>query len=421
LPFKLKQCTLHSWSITIFTLVLILKNVTAYPKSLIKTILEGSFPSVTIKGEISNFRPSSTGHYYFSLKDQESIISIVMFKSSLSRLEFLPQDGMLVRARGSISVYAKRGSYQLICEELIKAGEGNIFIMLEERKRRLAEQGLFAQENKKPLPLLPSHIVIITSPTGAALKDILRVLRRRHSGINLTILPTPVQGDEAASVIASRIRTANTYQLGDVIIVGRGGGSLEDLLPFSDEEVVRTIAASELPIISAVGHEIDTVLSDLAADVRAPTPSAAAELVSASRDQIHMQVREIKDMLLQYIKQQAERIRLTLSHFSIENQERYFRTFIQPLYFRLDDAKEQLLYAMRDYTNTYHHKLELLAHQLKAHSPIAVLSRGYAVVTDKHSKKIIKSYQDTQHGKELSIRLHKGSIDAEVKETHNHG
>lgn len=389
--------------------------------SLIKTILEGSFPSVTIEGEISNFRPSSTGHYYFSLKDQESIISVVMFKGSLSKLNFLPQDGMLVRAGGSISVYAKRGSYQLICEELIKAGAGNIFLMLEERKRRLAEQGLFAQENKKPLPLIPANVVIITSPTGAALRDILRVLRRRHSGINLTILPTPVQGDEAAAIISSRIRTANKYQLGDVIIVGRGGGSLEDLLPFSDEEVVRAIAASELPIISAVGHEIDSALSDLAADVRAPTPSAAAELVSASRDQILMRVREIEDILLQNIKQQLERIRLMLSHFSIDSQERYFRTFIQPLYFRLDDAKEQLLYAMREYTNTYQHRLELLTQQLHAHSPLAVLSRGYAVVTDKHSKKIIRSYQDTQQGRELSIRLHKGSIDAEVKETHNHG
>ncbi len=389
--------------------------------SLLKTILEESFPSVTIEGEISNFRPSSTGHYYFSLKDHEAIISVVMFKSSLNKLKYLPQDGMLVRASGSISLYAKRGSYQLICDELIKSGEGNIFMMLEERKRRLAEEGLFAQENKKSLPLFPANVVIITSPTGAALRDILRVLRRRHSGINLTILPTPVQGNEAAPIIASRIRIANKYRLGDVIIMGRGGGSLEDLLPFSDEEVVRAVASSALPVISAVGHEIDIALSDLAADVRAPTPSAAAELVSASRDHILLRVQEIKDVLQQHIKQRIERIHLTLSHFSIENEERNFRSFIQPLYFRLDDAKEQLLYTMREYTTAYRHRLELLANQLQAHSPIAVLSRGYAVVTDKHSKKIIRSSEDTDQGNELSIRLHKGSIDAEVKETYNHG
>jgi exodeoxyribonuclease VII large subunit len=389
--------------------------------SLLKTILEESFPYITIEGEISNFRPSSTGHYYFSLKDQEALISVVMFKGSLASLKFQPQDGMLVRARGSISVYGKRGTYQLICEEMMQAGAGNIFIMLEERKRRLAAEGLFAAERKKTLPLLPARVVVITSPTGAALRDILRVLRRRHSGVNLVILPTPVQGEEAPAIIASRLRTANQFVLGDVIIVGRGGGSLEDLLPFSSEEVVRAIAASEIPVISAVGHEIDITLSDLAADVRAPTPSAAAEIVSASREDILLRVREIKELFSQFIKQRMERIHLTLSHFSRENEERNFRSFIQPFYFRLDDAKEAFLYAIREYITRHKHHLELISSQLQAHSPLAVLSRGYAVVSDKRSKKIILSSADTARGNELSIRLYKGSLDAEVKETYRHG
>ncbi len=388
--------------------------------SLIKTMLEESFPYAAVEGEISNFRPSSTGHYYFSLKDQEAVISVVMFKGSLGRLKFQPRDGMLVRARGSISVYAKRGGYQLICEEMIEAGEGNIFMMLEERKRRLTEEGLFAEERKKPLPLLPETVVIITSPTGAALRDILRVLRRRHAGVNLVILPTQVQGDEAAPVIASRLRTANEYRLGDVIIVGRGGGSLEDLLPFSAEEVVRAVAASAIPVISAVGHEVDIALSDLAADMRAPTPSAAAEIVSASRDQILARVTDIKDMLIQTSRGRAEQLRLRYAQFSIDNLERYFRASVQPVYFRLDDAKEQLLYGMREHVTGYSHRLELLTGQLEAHSPLAVLRRGYAVVTDKESGKLIRSARDTAKGEELDIRLYDSRLDAEVKETYDH-
>ncbi len=389
--------------------------------SLIKNMLEESIPHICIEGEISNFRPSSTGHYYFSLKDRDAVISVVMFKGSLGRLRFRPRDGMLVRARGGISVYAKRGTYQLICEEMTQAGEGAIFIMLEERKRRLAAEGLFTEERKKALPLLPSRVVVITSPTGAALRDIMRVLRRRHAGINLTILPAPVQGDEAAPVIASRIRTANEYNLGDVIIVGRGGGSLEDLLAFSDEEVVRAVADSRIPVISAVGHEVDIALSDLAADVRAPTPSAAAEIVSASREDILLRISELKDMLVQTTRQQTERLRLSLERFSIENEERNFRSAVQPLYLRLDDAKEQLLYGMRDYVTGHSHRLALLLNELQAQSPLAVLQRGYAVVSDKNTNKTVRSAGDTGRGKELSIRFYDSHLDAEVKETYTDG
>ena len=259
--------------------------------SLIKTTLEDGFPWISVQGEISNFRPSSTGHWYFSLKDAEAVISVVMFRGRLDGVRFAPVDGMLVKATGSVSVYARRGNYQLICESLIKAGEGDILAMLEARKQKLAAEGLFDLDRKKPLPLFPATVAVVTSPTGAAIRDILRILRRRNAGIDVVILPTPVQGDGADERIARAIEIANTHRLGDVIIVGRGGGSLEDLMPFSSEVVVRAIAGSRIPVISAVGHETDVTLSDLVADVRAPTPSAAAEIVAASRVELISRVR----------------------------------------------------------------------------------------------------------------------------------
>ena len=298
---------------------------------LIKTTLEDGFPWITIKGEISNFRPSSTGHWYFSLKDVDAVISVVMFRGRLDGVHFSPADGVLVKATGSVSVYAKRGSYQLICESLVKAGEGDILAMLEELKRKLAAEGLFDLDRKKKLPLFPSRIAVVTSPTGAAVRDILRILRRRNAGVSVVILPTPVQGDGADERIARAIELANRHALGEVIIVGRGGGSLEDLLPFSSERVVRAIAASDLPVISAVGHETDVTLSDLAADIRAPTPSAAAEMVAAPRAELLAQVGGLRSMLERDMRQRLERVRLLLGQFVSENLERNVRIFLSPL------------------------------------------------------------------------------------------
>lgn len=268
--------------------VLSVSEITA----LIKSTLEQGFGGVTIEGEISNFRPAASGHLYFSLKDSDAMLSAVMFRGNARSLRFQPEDGMLVRASGNISVYAKRGNYQIICQTLALSGQGDLLVLLEERKKRLAAEGLFDRDRKQPLPMLPGKVVVVTSPTGAAIRDILNVLRRRAAGIDLIVLPTLVQGDEAGPRIAHQIETANRYHLGDVLILTRGGGSLEDLLPFYDEVVVRAVAASEIPVISAVGHEIDIALSDLAADMRAPTPSAAAELVSSSRLDLLRRVQE---------------------------------------------------------------------------------------------------------------------------------
>ncbi|RPJ08472.1 MAG: exodeoxyribonuclease VII large subunit, partial [Spirochaetaceae bacterium] len=312
--------------------------------SLIQSLLEEGFPDIRIEGEISNFRPASSGHLYFSLKDKDSIIQAVMFKNRSQGLGFKPADGMLVRARGSLSVYPKRGNYQIICEEMELAGEGDILAMLEERKRRLAAEGLFDSERKKKLPLFPSRLAVVTSPTGAAIRDILRVLSRRHAGLSIIVLPAAVQGQEAASQIASQIRTANRFKMADVIITGRGGGSLEDLLPFSDEQVVRAIAESKIPVISAVGHEIDFALSDFAADLRAPTPSAAAEMVTASREELSRRVQELGVTLTREMDGRISGLKQRLSHFTIPLLERDFHTFLQPLLQRVDDAKEEILY-----------------------------------------------------------------------------
>jgi len=384
---------------------------------LIRMALESQFYDITVEGEISNFRPSSTGHYYFTLKDNDAVISAVMFRNRISSLSFTPADGQMVVASGNVSVYAKRGSYQIIVEHMEKSGEGDLLAMLEERKRRLAAEGLFDSSRKRPLPPFPTAVAVVTSPTGAALHDILNVTRRRNAGINIVILPAPVQGEEAAAKIARQIERANWYSLGEVIVVARGGGSLEDLLPFSDELVVRAIAASRIPVISAVGHEIDISLADLAADVRAPTPSAAAELVSARRDELLDEVRSLELSMGRAMRQWVQRVRLLLKGFAPESLERNFRIIVQPFLLGLDDAKEGLVRALSDRLTGARHRIELLTGELSANSPLEILKRGYSVVTDGESGRLITSSAQTAKGKAVRVRLHAGRLEALVQET----
>lgn len=385
---------------------------------LIKGTLEDGFPWVTVQGEISNFRPSASGHWYFSLKDTNAVLSVVMFRGRLEAARFDPEDGMLVTATGGISVYPRRGNYQLICETLARAGQGDILAMLEERKRLLAAEGLFDGSRKKPLPMFPSRIAVITSPTGAAVRDILRVLRRRNAGMDVVILPTPVQGEGADERIAHAIETAGRWKLGEVIIVGRGGGSLEDLLPFSSEIVVRAIATSPVPVISAVGHETDVTLSDLAADVRAPTPSAAAEMVAASASELLVQVSGLTASLEASLQQRLERIRLLLGQFTAENLERNVRMFLQPYLQRLDDAREGIGLGFTSGLSEARHRYELASRELASYSPLAVLQRGYAVVTHEKTRTVLLSAQGVSAGDALDIRLAHGGMSAMVEETH---
>ncbi len=387
--------------------------------TLIKRTLESAYAGIEVEGEISNFRPSGAGHLYFTLKDENASLSAVMFRGRATRLDFKPEDGQLVIASGNISVYEKRGVYQIICERLKKAGVGDILLLLEERKKRLAAEGLFDEDLKQPLPLFPSRVAVVTSPTGAAIRDILQVTRRRNSGIDIVVLPAPVQGDDAAEKIAAQIEKANDLDLGEVLIIGRGGGSLEDLLPFSDERVVRAVAKSRIPVISAVGHEIDLSLSDLAADVRAPTPSAAAEIVSASRDELYLRVIHLREAMESGITGRVERIRLLLGGFSTRNLERSFRILVQPFLLRLDDAKEYLIRTMRETTASTRHRLELAGQALESRSPYGILSRGYALVSDADTQEVLTDAAKSAAGNRVSIRLAKGTLGAKVTEVHD--
>jgi exodeoxyribonuclease VII large subunit len=384
----------------------------------IKAVLEDGFPGIVVQGEVSNFRPSSTGHYYFSLKDNDAILSAVMFRNRLASLRFQPADGQLVRAWGSISLYARRGSYQLICESLARAGEGDILAMLEERKRRLASEGLFDEDRKKPLPLYPSRVGVITSPTGAALRDILRILGRRNAGIDVVILPAPVQGEGADERIALQIQTANRFAMADVLIVGRGGGSLEDLLPFSSERVVRAIAGSRIPVISAVGHETDVSLADLAADVRAPTPSAAAEIVAAAREELAQRVGGLASDIASQIDRRLERVRLLLSQFTTANLARTVGTYLQPFFQRFDDARDGMTRAMSDRVRDRTHRLALASRQLASCSPLDILGRGYAVVSLERTRKVLMSPDRLKKGDALQVRLARGGLRAITEETY---
>ncbi|MDR0289710.1 MAG: exodeoxyribonuclease VII large subunit [Treponema sp.] len=385
---------------------------------LIRCRLEDGFPSVLVEGELSNCRPASSGHLYFSLKDSGAKIDAVMFKNRLRGLTFDPKDGMLLRVRGSLSVYAPRGSYSIVCEEMEIAGSGDILAMLEERKRRLAAEGLFDESRKKPLPRFPSVIGVVSSPTGAALRDILNVLGRRASGVKVVVLPAPVQGSGAADIIARRIAQASRWKLADVLIVGRGGGSLEDLLPFSEEAVVRAVAASQIPVVSAVGHEIDWALCDFAADLRAPTPSAAAELASGERAAVLEKIRDRAETFASVMRNRLERARLLLRPFGTEDLEYRFRAILQPRLIRLDDAKEALIENLSAIVAGRRSRLEMALAVLEAGSPLAVMERGFSVVTNARTGKIVKHSGDARPGDRLEIRPLAGNITAITEESY---
>lgn len=347
--------------------------------NLIKGTLEGFYSSVAVQGEVSNAKLSSSGHLYFSLKDREALIQAVMFKYRLSFLGFEIRDGMKLIVSGGVSVYAARGQYQLIAQSARLAGTGDILAMLEERKRRLAAEGLFDEDKKRPLPRFPSRVALITSPSGAAVRDIIHVLGRRNAGVDLIILPCPVQGEGAAEIIAARIRQANRLSVADVLIVGRGGGSLEDLLAFSDEAVVRAVAESEIPVISAVGHEIDWAICDYAADLRAATPSAAAELVAESRATLLSEIKQFRLALESTIQARLDRAEAALDSFALQDVEARFMRLFMPVARRLDDAREALVLGIDNRLKELSQRRLLAENALELTSPLAVLNRGYSI------------------------------------------
>ena len=381
----------------------------------IKGLLESGFGTITVEGEISNFRPSSTGHFYFTLKDEKAAISAVMFKGRSRFLGFVPKDGMTVQVSGALSVYEQRGAYQIVIDKMTLAGEGDILRLLEERKQRLAQEGLFDSARKKSIPAFPKKIAVITSPTGAAVRDIINVASRRNAKITVTVLPAAVQGEGAAEALTKQLKIADTHALGDVIILGRGGGSLEDLLPFSDEGLVRAVAACKTPVISAVGHEIDWALSDYAADLRAPTPSAAAELAVPLLEDTVFALDGHKQDMLSAIEDKIERIKIMLHSFKPEALELRFRSIQQPLLLRFDDAKEEILNGMKDRLKDFRHRLDILTRTLEGADPQGILNRGYSIVCNKETGKTVRSFEEVSSGVLLTVRPAKGSFEARVE------
>ncbi len=384
----------------------------------IKDLLVSQFPSVGIEGEISNFRPSGAGHWYFTLKDEEAAISVVMFRHRNMFVTFTPADGMQVRVLGSISVYEKRGAYQVICDAMEESGEGEILARLERLKRTLADEGLFQAERKRPLPRFPRIVGVITSPTGAALRDILNVLKRRHAGIRVIVYPAAVQGDDSPRELIRALDNANHAAQADVLIIGRGGGSLEDLLPFSDEQVVRRVAASSIPVISAVGHEIDWALTDYAADMRAPTPSAAAEMVSEASVEVLERIASLTRSMADTLEARLDRLRLVYERFSPGQLGELFSRLLQPRRLAADDLREELLRSMRERLTSQRHAVTIASRELTAHSPQAVLDRGFSVVTRAATGEVLTSSVRCIRGEEVHIQFSRGSALADIKETH---
>lgn len=371
--------------------------------SLLKDVLEGTFPSIKIEGEISNYRPNSSGHLYFTLKDTTSQISAVMFRSNVMSLSFVPKDGVKVQCTGRITVYPPRGNYQILITKMEVAGEGDVLKMLEDRKRRLAMEGLFESQRKRPLPAFPKTIGVVTSSTGAALRDILQITRRRNPCVSVIIFPALVQGDEAAPSIVKQINTANAYNMCDVLIVGRGGGSLEDLLPFSEEIVVRAIAASKIPVVSAVGHEIDWALSDYAADCRAPTPSAAAEIVVPQKIDILNNLQYLSNELYQEMTRRIDKMKSMVKQFNPDNMELKFRSIEQPLLSRLDNAKEAIIQNMMQKVKDTKMLIENCHAILESSSPQTILARGYSMVRNKETQEIITNTKNLTKGTQIEI------------------
>lgn len=381
--------------------------------TIIKNLLENSFVNITLEGEISSYRPNSSGHLYFTLKDENAQISAVMFRGKAMALAFAPKDGMKVRCTGTISVYAPRGNYQIIISKMEPAGEGNILQILEERKRKLAAEGLFDQNRKKKIPLFPKRIGVVTSSTGAALRDILQITKRRNPAVEVIVFPAVVQGNEAAATIVRQIEAANDFDMVDTLIVGRGGGSIEDLLPFSEESVVRAVAQSHIPVISAVGHEIDWALCDYAADLRAPTPSAAAEIAVPQMVDIKNDLAGYKNEMLSTINSKVEKMKLLIKSFNPDSMEMRFRTIEQPYLMRFENARQALKQNLDEKIRDLRNYLAQSVQILEGASPKTILARGYSMVKSE-SGKIIRSSTDVKSGEKIEIYPAEGKIAATV-------
>lgn len=383
----------------------------------LKALLEGTYPTLWVEGEVSNFKHHASGHMYFTLKDAGSQIRAVMFRAANRGLKFRPEDGLTVLVRASLGVYEPRGEYQLYVEHMEPKGLGALQLAFEQLKARLAAEGLFDEARKRPIPRLPRRIGIVTSPSGAAIRDMLNIIDRRFANVEILIYPARVQGEEAAGEIAAGIEVLNARGDLDVLIVGRGGGSIEDLWAFNEEVVARAIAASKVPVISAVGHETDFTIADFVADLRAPTPSAAAELVVAHKAELAQRLDDLTSRLETALRHRVEagRQRLTslVRHLGLVNPVERVRRQRE----RVAAAAETLRGAIRTRVKLWEGDLRALAGKLESLSPLAILARGYSITRLLPDLRIVKDAAAVRPGEAVSILLHRGSLACRVEDT----
>jgi exodeoxyribonuclease VII large subunit len=424
----------------------------------IKDLLEGTFDFVWVEGEISNFRVPASGHYYMVLKDEKAQIRAIMFRPQARYLKFMPEDGMKVIVQGRVAIYEPRGEYQIILDYLEPLGVGALALAFEQLKKKLAAQGVFDQEVKKPLPYLPQRVAVITSPTGAAIRDFLKVIQRRFANIEIILVPVKVQGDEAAGEMVEALDLVNRKLDVDVIVLTRGGGSLEDLWAFNQEELAFAIRASRIPVVSAVGHEIDTTISDLAADLRAPTPSAAAEILVVEKESLEEKLGQLGGRLQLSLKNSLahQRQRLMLLSKRVRDPRRQ----LADLWIRLDEMSNKLareagllikerrtrlngearalmlhaptkklaalaqkidfqrrslsfLIARR--LKDFRMNLSLLEEKTKDMNPLAILKRGYSITWKLPEKRVLKRAREIKKGEQVRVTLSEGALECRVE------
>ena len=389
---------------------------------------------VFLKGEISNFKAHSRGHYYFTLKDENSRINAIMFASQTNKLKFLPQDGMKVLVTGKISVFESTGQYQIYVNDMLEDGVGNLYIAYEQLKKKLESEGLFREEHKKRIPKIPNRIGVITAPTGAAIKDIISTIKRRWPLAEIYLFPSLVQGEDAKEDIAKQIKRAEEYSL-DTLIVGRGGGSIEDLWPFNEEIVARAIYDCKIPVISAVGHEIDFTIADFVADLRAPTPTGAAEMAVPQVKDVENYLNQVKIRLNNTILNQIKKDRQSLRDLTSRNFFKNPMMIYQTKEMMFDNTLERLKFSLVNLTNikekelirvkqsyilqnpyklldTKSNKYLQIISKLETLSPLLTLKRGYTMT--KKGEKVINSSKNIKKGDKLQIEFHDGRINTEV-------
>ena len=370
--------------------------------------------NVLVKGEISNFKNHYTGHMYFTLKDENSLIKCVMFKSYTTHLSFMPKDGMKVMVLGSVAVFERDGVYQIYAKAMKEDGLGSLYTAYEELKKKLEQEGLFAESHKKKIPFMPKTIGVLTSNTGAVIRDIINVSTRRNPGVHIRLYPVPVQGPGAAEKIAEGIKFMNENKLADVLIIGRGGGSLEDLWPFNEEIVARAIYDSELPIISAVGHETDFTIADFVADLRAPTPSAAAELAVANIEDVRETLKLYNNRYKVALKKKIELMRLSYEKCMARPAYKNPTQKINEQYMVIDMKVKALQNSMMLKLKEAKTSFEKETAKLDSLSPLKTLTRGYSIVTKQESGKVIKSVDDLNSGEKVNLRLSDGQKTATI-------